>query len=197
MLSANSGEGIVDFFDLWEKQRAAALAALASPGVVWRTGTRPTGAPVIARLAARRAVPVVPNLGVVPGTVIDDVPVATGDIVLLVAQLDARENGLYRANRGREGAFSDLYVGMQVLVSHGGLCAGWMFVCVALDTGTGAVAFRPLLSPGPTQVDDDDASLGHLMVVPEGQRIRALSVQGWRDAVTKHLRSFSGAGAWP
>lgn len=114
------------------------------------------------------------GVGVRIGERVDGVPVVKGDAVLLTAQTDSTENGLYVASEGR--SVVPLYDGMQVYVMQGDLCAGWVFVC----TSASACVFRPQMAPGPVLVTPD-ATEGRLVTVPEGRQMRTLSVQGWTD----------------
>lgn len=148
MLSANAGQESFDLAPIWQEHRSAMAqqTAFQARGISSYRNA-PDGCLCLARVVARA--PVTLMMGTVSsGERVDGVAVTEGDCVLLTAQTDVRENGLYLAGQGRYLSVSSLYVGLQVLVLQGTMCASWLFVCVSIEKISGMIAFRPVLSPG-------------------------------------------------
>ena len=168
MLAANAHDGGFALNALWVPRRAAALAAEAAARNAARDalqGGAGSGAASNPTLAARaRVVAVAIQTPVVLAQVVgssvpdgqrfDGASVARGDAVLLTAQADPRENGVWTYAGGATPAVA-AFPGMLVRVARGLLAAGWLFVCTAYSDATQSAAFLPVYSPVPTKAQVD------------------------------------------
>lgn len=165
MLRANANAEPFVLADVWGPRRTAAAAAAAALAAWMRSGGDPSGGgsssssgPVrTARVVAQTPVDLA-ALVAAGGTPprVDGVDLQRGDVVLLVAQVDARENGLWTCGiPGPSGRVVVPSAGSLVRVAEGARASGWLYTCTAYQAATGASTFLPVVSPAPTKTQVD------------------------------------------
>ena len=169
MLAANAnGDGGFAVDLLWIPRRRAAQAAEGAAALAAAEALRAatTGAGDLPAARVRTATVAVQtpvslaqqilSADAPDGARLDGVPVYRGDTVLLTAQTDPRENGLwtYGAGVGATPAVA-LFPGLPVRVARGAVAGGWLFACTAYNATTGAAVLLPVYGPPPTKAQVD------------------------------------------
>lgn len=156
MLAPNANDEGFSLSITWMPRRAAALAAetaaRAASLAALGASQLVTGRVRLVSVVVQSPISL-PSLTATdaPRQRIDGVDVGRGDRVLLVAQPDARENGLWTIGGGSTSPYEDAFNGMLVRVQGGTVAGGWLYCCTAYNDATRAAAFHPVISPLPSK----------------------------------------------